>query len=111
MKRFWYGSLFLALLFLFLPVRTLAQCGVERWSVKTGTDTDAGLVNLNSPTATTVAALSAIAAPNPIIDNRRAQPTETTLFVLNATLTKFIRAYDSDYHMVLTDNAGRTMIA
>jgi len=111
MKRFWYGSLFLALLFLFLPVRALAQCGVERWSVKTGTDQDAGLVNLNSPTATTIASLSGIAAPGTRPDNQRVQPTETTVWVLNATLTKFVLAYDSDYHMVLTDGTGRTMIA
>jgi hypothetical protein len=111
MKRFWYGSLFLALLFLFLPVRTLAQCGVERWSVKTGTDPDAGLLNLSSPTATTISSLSAIAAPTTLPDNQRVQPTETTIWVLNATLTKFVLAYDSDYHMVLTDAAGRTMIA
>lgn len=91
MKRFSYGSLFLALLFLLLPVRTLAQCGVERWSVKTGTDPDAGLVNLNSPTATTIASLSIIATPGPLPDNQRVQPTETTVWVLNATLTK-IRA-------------------
>src|SRR6266436_2075890 len=111
MKRFWDGSLFLALLFLFLPVRTLAQCGVERWSVKTGTDPDAGLVNLNSPIATTISNLSAIAAPSTLPDNQRVQTTETTVWVLNATLTKFVLAYDSDYHMVLTDAAGRTMIA
>ena len=111
MKRFWYGSLFLALLFLLLPVNALAQCGVERWSVKTGTDPDAGLVNLSSPTASTIASLSAIATPGTLPDNQRVPPTETTLWVLNATLTKFVLAYDSDYHMVLTDAAGRTMIA
>ena len=111
MKRYWYGSLFLALIFLFLPVRALAQCGVERWSVKTGTDPDAGLINLSSPTATTIANLSGIATPNTLPDNQRVQPTEATLWVLNATLTKFVLAYDSDYHMVLTDAAGRTMIA
>lgn len=111
MKRFWFGSFLLALLFLLLPVRTLAQCGVERWSVKTGTDQDAGLVNLSSPTNTTISSLSSIAAPSTLPDNQRVQPTETTVWVLNATLKKFVLAYDSDYHMVLTDSAGRTMIA
>src|SRR6266851_5938768 len=101
----------LGLALMLIPVRTFAQCGVERWGIKTGTDVDATLVNLSSPASTTVASLSSIAAPNPISDTRRAQPTETTLWVLNATLTKFVLAYDSDYHMVLTDSAGRTMIA
>jgi len=91
--------------------RTFAQCGVERWSVKTGTDQDVGLVNLGSKTSTTIASLSAITAPNPIPDGRRVQPTETTVWVLNATLKKYVRAYDSDYHMVLADDAGHTMIA
>ena len=93
------------------PARTFAQCGVERWSVKTGTDQDVGLINLASKTGTTITGLSAIAAPNPIPDDRRVQPTETTLFVLNATLKKYVRAYDSDYHMVLADDTGHTMIA
>ena len=91
--------------------RTFAQCGVERWSVKTGTDQDVGLVNLGSKTSTTIASLSAITAPNPIPDGRRVQPTETNVWVLNATLKKYVRAYDSDYHMVLADDAGHTMIA
>jgi hypothetical protein len=104
-------SLGVVLTFLLLPTHSFAQCGVERWSVKTGTDQDAGLVNLSSTNATTIASLSAIAAPNPIPDTRRVQPTETKIWVLNVTLQKFVLAYDSDYHMVLTDDAGRTMIA
>jgi len=88
-----------------------AQCGVERWSVKTGTDPDAGLVNLASSTSTSIASLISIAAPASLPDNARVAPTETKVWVLNATLREYVRAFDSDYHMVLTDNAGRTMIA
>src|SRR5437773_69314 len=102
---------FAVALLLVLPTHGRAQCGVERWSVKTGTDQDAGLVNLNSPTTTTIASLIARAAPASIPDSRRVQPTETTLFIVNATLTKYVLAYDSDYHIVLTDSIGRTMIA
>jgi hypothetical protein len=111
MKRFWYGSLFLALLFLFLPVRASAQCGVERWSVKTGTDPDASLVNLNSATPTNMANMMALTAPVTIPDNGRLQPTEITLWEMTATLQGFFVANDSDYHLVLTDSTGRTMIA
>src|SRR5207253_8437673 len=85
-----------------IPRSVFAQCGVVRWSVKTGTDQDAGLVNLGSSSSTTISNLTALAAPNPIPDTRRARPTETTVWVLNATLQKFVLAYDSDYHMVLT---------
>src|SRR2546423_3848859 len=89
--------------------RTFAQCGVERWSVKTGTDQDVALLNLGSKASTTISSLLAITAPNPIPEDRRVQPTETTVWVLSATLKKYVRAYDSDYHMVLVDNTGHTM--
>src|SRR5438552_370475 len=112
MKRYSYLSLpCIVLLLVFLPSRTSAQCGVERWSVKTGTDPDAGLVNLSSSTTTTISKLSALTPLDPIPDNQRVQPNETSVWVLNATLQKFVLAYDSDYHMVLADDAGHTMIA
>ncbi|MDX6404922.1 MAG: hypothetical protein QOH70_2377 [Blastocatellia bacterium] len=111
MKRFlWLSSLCIALL-VFLPGRTFAQCSGERWPVKIGTDADASLVNLSSTTATTIAALSAISTPSPLPDNGRIQPTETRVWVLNVTLVKYARSFDSDYHMVFSDGAGHTMIA
>jgi len=111
MKRFfWLSSLCLVLLVL-LPGRTFAQCSGERWSVKTGTDPDATLVNLGSTTATTIASLTSIATPATLPDNGRIQPTETTTWVLSATLVKYARSFDADYHMVFQDSAGRTMIA
>jgi uncharacterized membrane protein len=88
----------------------LAQCGVERWSVKTGTDPDAGMVNLNAPTNTTVANLRALTTPNPIPSNNRVSPTETTVWVISGTLTLFKLESDSDYHMVIQDASGNTMI-
>jgi len=88
----------------------LAQCGVERWSVKTGTDADIGLVNLNTSTATTIAALRALAQPSSLPANNRIQPTETTVFTLNATLMQYKLESDSDYHLVLQDGSGNTMI-
>jgi len=93
------------------PSSIAAQCGVERWSVKTGTDPDAGLVNLNSPTPTTVSYLAGLTAPDPIPANSRVPPTETTLWVLNATLIQYIMSEDSDYHLVLSDGAGQRMVA
>jgi hypothetical protein len=104
------SRLFLAVLLLVVPTSLFAQCGVERWSVKTGTDPDAGLVNLNSPTNTTIAALRAPAAPNPIPANNRVSPWETTEWILNATLTLYKLESDSDYHLVLQDAGGLTMI-
>jgi len=105
------GSLFLAVLLLVVPSALFAQCGVERWSVKTGTDADAGLVNLNSSTTTTIVAMRSPAAPSPIPANNRVAPTETTQWTITATLTQFKLESDSDYHLILQDASGNTMIA
>ncbi|MBS2966469.1 putative Ig domain-containing protein [Actinocrinis puniceicyclus] len=95
----------------FQPDSSTGSCGVERWSVKTGTDADRALINLQSTTTTTIAALSALSAPSTLPANNRVQPTETTVFRLPATLTEFKLEADSDYHLVLTDGSGHTMIA
>jgi hypothetical protein len=89
----------------------LGQCGVERWSVKTGTDADAGSVNLASTMPTTIASLVALSAPQPIPVNNRVSPTETTVWVIDATLTSFKVEGDSDYHLVIADANGASMIA
>src|SRR6266404_7654149 len=93
-----------------LASNAFAQCGVERWPVKTGTDADSKLVNLNNATSTTIANLIGLSAPSTLPQNNRAQPTETTVFVVNATLTEYKLESDSDYHVVLSDSAGKTMI-
>ncbi|HEY4562281.1 MAG TPA: hypothetical protein VIJ36_04835 [Thermoanaerobaculia bacterium] len=94
------------------PPDLLAQsCGVERWSVKTGTDADVGKINLSSSTSNTIATMRGWPAPNPIPTNNRVSPYETTVWVLNATLTKFKLEDDSDYHLVLSDASGNTLIA
>jgi len=103
-------SLLLAVSFLVGARDLLAQCGVERWSVKTGTDPDAGLVNLSSSSSTTIATMRSWTAPNPIPANNRVSPFETTQWVLNATLTQYKLESDSDYHVVISDASGNTMI-
>ncbi len=85
-------------------------CGAERWSVKTGTDADASLINLQSTTRTTIATLTSLPAPSNIPVNNRIQPTETTVFQLNATLTEYKLEADSDYHLILNDGVGNTLI-
>ena len=88
-----------------------AQCGGERWSVKVGRDADAGLVNIGSATATTLAYLTSLSVPASIPDNNRVQPTETTVWVVNATLKQYQKQADSDYHLLLVDGLGHQMIA
>jgi hypothetical protein len=97
-------------LFIGLSCNAYAQCGVERWSVKTGTDADIAKVNLATSTATTIGNLVALTAPGTLPANNRVQPTEDTVFVLNATLTEYKLESDSDYHIVIKDASGNTMI-
>src|SRR6266700_2901100 len=87
------------------------SCGVERWSVKTGTDADARLINLQSMTQTTIASLISLPAPTTLPANNRIQPTETTVFQVQATLTEYKIESDSDYHLILSDGSGDTMIS
>src|SRR5436305_5589542 len=110
-SRILNATLYLGVLGCGLAPGAFGQCGVERWSVKTGTDADVGLVNLNSQTTTTISALRALAQPSTLPANNRVQPTESTVFVVDATLTEYKLESDSDYHLVVKDASGNTMIA
>jgi hypothetical protein len=87
------------------------QCGSERWPVKTGTDQDAALVNLNAVTPSTITYLAGLPAPVLHPSSGRLRPIETTVFQLTCTLLEYKLEADSDYHLVLSDESGRTMIA
>ena len=91
-------------------------CGVERWSIKVGVDDDATMVHLESPVHTSISDLADPTKypappdpPGPPVDHR-VLPAETTVFVVNATLTLFKKETDVDYHIVLQDDAGKTMV-
>jgi hypothetical protein len=87
-----------------------AACGVERWSVKTGTDPQASSVNLGSYISSTIYNFHQSTRPSSLPSNGRVSPRETTQYRLSGTLTKYVRESDSDYHLVIKDSAGRTMI-
>jgi len=95
----------------FLAVAELrAACGVERWSVKTGTDPQAPSVSLSTYISSTIYNFHQSTRPSSLPSNGRVSPRETTQYRLSATLTKYIRESDSDYHLVIKDSSGRTMI-
>ena len=50
-------------------------------------------------------------APSIVPPRNRISPYETTIWVLDATLVKYKLEDDSDYHLVLTDAHGNTIIA
>lgn len=85
------------------------ECGEERWSVKTGTDPDAHRVNLGSVTPTSIGAMRNLVKPPSLPEDNRLQPVETTVWMLDGLLTLYKEEDDSDYHLVVQDEAGNTM--
>jgi hypothetical protein len=90
----------------------IAGCGFERRPVKDVLD-EARQIDLR-PRDSTIASLADLPAP-PMPSGRydtRYAPVETTEYRASATLTRLSYSQDDrDYHLVLTDGAGRTMIA
>jgi uncharacterized membrane protein len=111
MHHFRRSLLFAVAVTLILSSTLAFSCGVERQAVKVGTDADVGKINFNSTTATTIANLIAFPTQSTLPSNNRISPEETTVWVVNATLTLFKLETDQDYHLVLQDAAGNTMIA
>jgi len=99
-----------AALFSFSTPEAHAQCGVERWTVKTGTDPDAPGVSLSSYISTTIYNMRSSTRPSSLPSNSRVAPREMNQYRVTGTLTKYKRETDSDYHLVIQDGSGRTMI-
>ncbi len=78
-------------------------CGTERWSVKTGTDPDVGIVNrIAQPT--TITSLLALPAPKTLPAANRIAPTEEQVFRLtDVTLQQFKLEADNDIHLIVSD--------
>lgn len=84
--------------------------GVERWSVKTGTDADISQVKLDAPEHSTIESLVSKTEPTDKPADARDAPVEVTVYELDATLVQVKEEPDQDYHLVITDN-GKHMIA
>jgi hypothetical protein len=86
---------------------------VERWAVKTGTDPAASQVNLSDVHDTTVADLGKLPVPPGFSQDAGRLPdsAEMNVYRVQASLVEFKMEADSDYHLVLHDAAGHTMIA
>ncbi|HEV8229763.1 MAG TPA: hypothetical protein VGQ86_07380 [Candidatus Limnocylindria bacterium] len=85
-------------------------CGKARWPVKTGTDQDRASIDLAHVVPTTIAALRGLSAPSPRPQDRRVTSTETTVFSITAFITHYKKEPDSDYHIVIADENGLTMV-
>jgi hypothetical protein len=87
------------------------NCGTERWPVKTGTDADVYSMDLWDVWPTSVAEMGSWPRPRTFPANNRVDPYEFYIWTVNATLVEFKRETDSDYHLVLADDQGNTIIA
>lgn len=87
------------------------SCGTERWSVKTGTDSDVESVN-TVPEETRISTLRALPVPaNQSASCDRNAPTETQVWLIKNVNIHFVTLEtDSDYHMVISDSSSDTMI-
>ena len=110
MRRFGPGLVLAVLVMLFLGNELYAQCGVERWSIKTGTDSQAPSISLSTYISTTIYNMRSSTAPSSLPANSRIAPRELNQYQVSGTLTKYKRETDSDYHLVIQDGSGRTMI-
>jgi hypothetical protein len=85
-------------------------CGIERWQIKTGGDPAAANISA-AAIATSIEALTSLAAPSTLPQAERISPTELTTWQLaDVDLLRFKKENDGDYHLVLSDGT-RTMIA
>jgi hypothetical protein len=125
MKNHFRLFLFVLLLFAVVSIQTspaFAKCGAERWPVKTGSDPDINLVFTRAGRLRVRAATlqDMIDFPYPFPNPRgiprvwwtkRVPRYETTVWVLEARIKEYTKEDDEDYHLVLEDVNGNTMVA
>jgi hypothetical protein len=83
----------------------------QRWPVKTGADAGAANLVTQLPVAGTIAGMVALAVPAVLPPEARSPGAEETVWELNSTLTGYKHESDGDYHLVIADGQGNTMIA
>ncbi len=90
-----------------------ANCGTERWDVKTLSDPAASQVNF-APAARTISSLLGLNRPAQVsMHTPRLDPVEFTVYRVRARLVKSRREGDHDFHVVIADpsSPSRTMVA
>lgn len=89
-----------------------SPCAGYRWSVKVANDSAGNAIALTPVQTTGIVSLTAIPQPNADNTLARVQPAETSVYELqNVTLTEIFKSSDYDYHLLLSDGQGHTMIA
>jgi hypothetical protein len=89
--------------------RSMNCGGVERWAQKTLTDAAENTINF-TPVLKTTTQLAALVTPTPSTSMLRTGPVETTTYVTHCNITIKKAETDADYHLVLDDGSGHTII-
>jgi len=91
---------------------TGAECGVERWPVKTLSDQDAAKVDFTLGPSSVIK-LRSLAAPASLPPSSRIAPTELSVFIVTAEVVEMKLEDDRDIHLVIAEpgNPSATMIA
>lgn len=87
------------------------RCGVLRWPVKTGSDSDIAKVAINQLHTTTVDELINLSLPTTLPQNNRIVPIETEVYQIQTTLLEINQTDDGDYHLLIVGSSGLTMVA
>lgn len=106
------GAVVLALL-IDAPIAapSLKPCGTERWDVKILSDPKSRLIRFVPPVDITIAEVNGL--PNGCAGHPRERDSgvELTLFEVEGRVSKKIRERDGDWHVVVSDGEGNTLVA
>lgn len=91
------------------PVAQGASCGTERWAIKTLSDSDAIRVDF-TPIRASVSDLNALPARCSSLPNSRFTAEELRVYEVIATVALVRSEDDRDYHVVLIDEAGSSIV-
>jgi hypothetical protein len=94
----------------FNPQLAAVSCPVERGPVKEGSDLDRSKVS-STVSKVSVAYLRGRAKPWSYPKSHRVTATELHTYQVTAYLTQYKQESDGDFHLVLKDSSGRSMIA
>ena len=97
-------AILVSLCFMVPSVRVAAQpCGIERWDVKTLTDSLVGRINFQDTINSSVRKQTRLQAIKPSRHNRRMNRVEMKFYRVKAWLIGMVLEKDRDYHLVLKD--------
>lgn len=102
----------ISLIFLCLNLISSAQCGKERWDVKTLSDKDTLRIDFSHVIKTTVSSQANLPKPVKIPVNMPRQASECSVFSIDCYITEYKKEKDKDIHIVLRDlKTSSTMVA